>query len=234
MKPTIKIDTTKTPDGSELSLFEHDNEYFITLNRHELMSSREHESELELARLACERLSERRNPTVLIGGLGMGYTLRQTLKMLKPKATVVVAELMPSVVRWNRDIIGHLNDHPLRDKRVNLEVKDVAAVMADNPAGFDAVMLDVDNGPEAMTNSANNKLYSSAGIRACFKSINAKGCLAIWSASKDTSFEKRLRRERLHVQAFHVPKRKGGKSRPRCIWVASRDRNSIPSLDLIL
>jgi spermidine synthase len=231
MKPTTKIDSTKTPDGGTLEIYEHDGHYFFTVNRQELMSSREHESELELARLACERLAERRNPTVLIGGLGMGYTLRQTLDILPPKATVIVAELLPDVVRWNRDIIGKLNDHPLRDKRVTVKTVDVAVVMSQSNHGFDAIMLDVDNGPEAMTDSANNRLYSSSGIKACFRAINAKGCLAIWSASKDKSFEKRLRREHLHVQAYHVQKRKGGKSRPRCIWVASKDRRSLPEYD---
>jgi spermidine synthase len=228
MKPTIKLKSAQTPDGGELSLYEHDNEYFITIDRHELMSSREHESELELARLGCERLTERKAPTVLIGGLGMGYTLRQTLDMLHPRAKIIVAELMPEVVRWNRDILGKLNDHPLRDKRVTIEVKSVEDIIRRSNATFDAILLDVDNGPEAMTDSANNRLYSSAGIRACAKAINAKGCLAVWSASKDISYEKRLRRQQLHVRAFHVPKRRGGKSRPRCIWVASKNRNSLP------
>jgi spermidine synthase len=228
MKPTIKLATTTTPDGGLLNLYQHDDEFFFTINRQELMSSREHESELELARLACERLTERRNPSVLIGGLGMGYTLRQTLNMLRQKAKVTVAELLPDIVRWNRDIIGHLTDHPLRDKRVTIQIEDVTKVIANAKHEFDAIMLDVDNGPEAITDSANTRLYSGAGIRACFNALNAKGCLAIWSASKDQSFEKRLRREKLHVRAFHVPKRKGGKSRPRCIWVASRDRNSLP------
>ena len=228
MKPTIQLATAKTPDGSDLNLYKHDDQFFITVNRQELMSSREHESELELARLGCERLTERRAPTVLIGGLGMGYTLRQTLNMLQPKARVIVAELMPEVVRWNRDIIGDLNDHPLRDKRVTVKTMDVAVIMSQSNHGFDAIMLDVDNGPEAMTDSANNRLYSSSGIKSCFRALHSKGCLAIWSASKDLSFEKRLRREHLHVRAFHVAKRKGGKSRPRCIWVASKNRNSLP------
>lgn len=228
MKPTIKIDSAKTPDGSIMDFYKHDNDYYITVNREQLMSSREHESELELARLACERLADRREPTVLIGGLGMGYTLRQTLDMLQPNAKVIVAELMPEVVRWNRDVIGELNDHPLRDKRVTVKTVDVAVIMAQAPHQFDAIMLDVDNGPEAMTDSANNRLYSNSGIRSCFKALHSKGCLAIWSASKDPSFEKRLRREKLHVRAFHVAKRKDGKSRPRCIWVASQTRSSLP------
>jgi spermidine synthase len=228
MKPTIKLSSAKTPDGSETDLYQHDKDYFITVNREQLMSSREHESELELARLACERLADRREPTVLIGGLGMGYTLRQALDILPPKAKIIVAELMPEIVRWNRDIIGHLTNHPLRDKRVTVKTVDVALVMAKAPHQFDAVMLDVDNGPEAMTDSSNTRLYSRGGIQGCFRSLHAKGCLAVWSASKDISYEKRLRREKLHVRAFHVAKCKGGKSCPRCIWVASNTRSSLP------
>jgi spermidine synthase len=228
MKPHIKLSTTKAPDGSELCLYEHDGDFSIMVNRHELMSSRQHESELELARLGCERIAQRRSPTVLIGGLGMGYTLRQTLDMLQPQANVIVAELMPEVIRWNREILGHLTDHPLLDKRVTIKTADVASVMAHSPNGFDAILLDVDNGPEAMTTKANHNLYSRSGIRNCLKALHTKGCLSIWSASKDPSFERRLRRDSLHVRAFHVTKRKGGKNRPRCIWVASRDGHSLP------
>lgn len=228
MKPYIKLATTKAPDGSEINLYEHDGAYSIMVDRHELMSSRQTESELELARLGCERVAARREPTILIGGLGMGYTLRQTLDMLQPTAKVIVAELLPEVIRWNREILGELTDHPLNDKRVTLKTVDVASVMAHSPNAFDAILLDVDNGPEAMTTKANHNLYSRAGIRNCLNSLHTKGCLSVWSASKDPAFESRLRREHLHVRAFHVAKRKNGKNRPRCIWVASKDRRSLP------
>jgi spermidine synthase len=228
MKPYIKLSTTKSPDGSELILYEHDGDYSIMVDRHELMSSRQYESEIELARLGCERITGRRSATVLIGGLGMGFTLRQTLDMLEPQAKVVVAELLPEVIRWNREILGKLTDHPLNDKRVTIKTVDVASVMAHSPNAFDAILLDVDNGPEAMTTKTNHNLYSRAGIRNCLSALHTKGCLSVWSASKDESFESRLRRENLHVRAFHVAKRKGGKNRPRCIWVASKERNSLP------
>jgi spermidine synthase len=229
MKPTIKIASTQTRENNELRLYEHDGDYSIMVDGHELMSSRQTESELELARLGCDRISERRAPVVLIGGLGMGFTLRQTLDMLQPDATVIVAELLPDVVKWNRDIIGHLADHPLRDKRVTIRTMNVATVMAKSKNGFDAIMLDVDNGPEAMTTSANNKLYTKSGINNCLYALHSKGCLSIWSASKDLSFESRLRRANLFVRAFHVAKRKNGKNRPRCIWVASREKRSLPA-----
>ncbi len=229
MIPTIKIASTQTREKNELRLYEHDGDYSIMVDGHELMSSRQTESELELARLGCERISGRRAPVVLIGGLGMGFTLRQTLDMLQPDATVIVAELLPDVVKWNRDIIGHLADHPLRDKRVTIKTMNVATVMAQSKNGFDAIMLDVDNGPEAMTTSANNKLYTKSGINNCLYALHSKGCLSIWSASKDLSFESRLRRANLFVRAFHVAKRKNGKNRPRCIWVASREKRSLPA-----
>jgi len=231
MKPNVKLDETHTPDGSHVCLYEHDGSYSIMVDRHELMSSRQTESEIELARLGCGRISERRAPTVLIGGLGMGFTLRQALDMLQPDASVIVAELLPAVIRWNQEIFGDLTDHPLRDKRVTLMNVDVASLIAKSDNAFDAIMLDVDNGPEAMTQAQNNRLYSRHGIRACLKALHTKVCLSIWSASKDTGFENRLRRENLHVRAFHVAKRKGGKIRPRCIWVASLDRHSLPERD---
>ena len=231
MKPTIKIAETLTPDKSTLILYEHDGSYSMKVDRNELMNSRQNESELELARLGCERLEGQREPTVLIGGLGLGYTLRQTLDMLSSKATVIVAELLPAVVQWNQDIVGHLNNHPLKDKRVTVKTMDVATVLAQSGIKFDAILLDVDNGPEAMTSASNNKLYSKGGIRNCLQALNSKGCLAIWSASKDIGFEHRLRRENLHVMAYHVAKRKNGKNRPCCIWVASRERRSLPYRD---
>jgi spermidine synthase len=147
MKPTLKIATTKTPDGETMTLFKHDADYSIKVGCQELMTSRAHESELELARLGCARIATRQNPTVLIGGLGMGYTLRETLDLLQPEATVVVSELIPDVVQWNRDILGELNNLPLSDPRVALKVCDVMQVIQQSEHAFDAILLDVDNGP---------------------------------------------------------------------------------------
>ncbi len=228
MKPTIQIAETKTPDGSPLALFEHDGDFMIRVNGQALMSSRAHESELELARLGCLRIKERQNPRVLIGGLGMGYTLRQTLDMLNPLAEVVVAELLPEVVRWNRERFGHLTDHPLRDKRVTMKTCDVLKIVRKSPHGFDAILLDVDNGPDAMTDAGNDKLYGRKGIQTLLGALHEQGCLSIWSATIDRSFERRLQQERLHVRQFRVAAHKGGKTRSRCIWVASRDAQSLP------
>ncbi len=228
VKPTLQIATAKTPDGEVLALYQHDADFSIKVNRQELMTSRAHESELELARLGCARIVSRQNPTVLIGGLGMGYTLRQALDLLQPEATVVVSELIPEVVAWNREFLGELNSHPLRDPRVVLKVGDVTNLIQQSEHAFDAILLDVDNGPEALTSEGNDRLYSPAGLQACMRALHAKGCLAIWSGAIDNAFEHRLRQVNLFYRRFHVAPYKGGKARSRCIWVIARDPLSLP------
>lgn len=222
MKPNVQVAETRAPDGSHVVLYEHDGDYIITVDHQDLMMSRAHESELELARLGCARLARHGQPAVLVGGLGMGYTLRQALDLLGPQARVVVAELLPEIVRWNRDYLGHLTDHPLRDPRVELRVEDVARVLRASPGAFDAVLLDVDNGPNAMTDLGNDQLYSREGIRRCMAALRPDGCLAVWSAVFDEPYERRLRQEKLHVRCCRVPAREGGKTYHCCIWVASR------------
>ena len=228
MKPTLQIAAAKTPDGEVLALYQHDADFSIRVGNQELMTSRAHESELELARLGCARIAERPNPVVLIGGLGMGYTLRQTLDLLQPDASVVVGELIADVVMWNREFLGELNNHPLRDRRVTIKLGDVTRLIQQSEHAFDAIMLDVDNGPEALTSAGNDRLYSREGLQACMHAVHAKGCLSIWSGSIDNAFEKRLRQENLAYRRFHVAAYKGGKARSRCIWVISRDVRSLP------
>ena len=227
MKPRIQIAATRTPDGSEVVLYRHDRDFTITVDRQELMMSRAHESELALARIGCARVAGHRNPRVLIGGLGMGYTLRQALDMLKPDATVVVAELLPEVVRWNHDYLGDLTGHPLRDRRVAVRIGDVAGLIRASPNAFDALLLDIDNGTSAVTDAGNDRLYTREGIRSCLGALHAKGCLAVWSAFRDVRFERRLRQERLHVRQFRVAARQGGKTRSCGIWLASRDPSAV-------
>jgi len=228
VKPTIQIASAKTPDGEVLALYQHDADFSIRVGNQELMTSRAHESELELARLGCVRIAARPNPNVLIGGLGMGYTLRQTLDLLQPEATVVVSELIAGVVMWNREFLGELNAHPLRDRRVTIKLGDVMDIIQKAEHAFDAIMLDVDNGPEALTSAGNDRLYSREGLQACLRAVHAKGCLSIWSGSIDNAFEKRLRQENLAYRRFHVAAYKGAKARSRCIWVISRDVRSLP------
>ncbi len=228
MKPTIRLAKTRTPDGNELVLHEHDGDFVITVSRLELMNSREHESELELARLGCARIAEHRNPTVLIGGLGMGYTLRAALDMLPPQASVIVAELVPDVVRWNRDFLGRLTQHPLRDRRVTVVTGDIVKHLLGAAKTYDAILLDIDNGPAAMTDRSNGRLYSERGIQLCIDAMHAKGTLAIWSATPNRPFERRLRGAGLHVRFFQVPAYRGAKGRWRWIWVSSPSLESLP------
>lgn len=231
MKPIVPIAVTKTPDGRSLALCRHDRDYSLMVDRQELMSSRANESERVLARLGCARIAARQDPTVLIGGLGMGFTLRETLDLLQPRARIIVAELLPEIVRWNREILGELNNHPLRDPRVTVRVVDVIDLVRQSKHAFDAILLDIDNGPAAVTSAGNDWLYGRAGIQACLQALHAKGCIAIWSATVEPCFERRLHQEGLHVARYGAPAYKGGKSGARQIWIASRDPHSLQPQD---
>jgi spermidine synthase len=203
---------TLTPDGTVLKLTRRDNEYIILANGKSLMSSRMHGSEEALATLACRRVGSLEQPCVLIGGLGMGFTLRATLDLLPPDARVVVAEMVPAVVEWNRGPLGPLAGHPLEDKRVRIEMGDVAVTLRSAHGEFDAVLLDVDNGPTAFTASDNAWLYDDRGIAAARAALKTDGVLAVWSAREDRKFEKRLRYGRFALQVERVRGRlkKGG------------------------
>ena len=170
-----------------------DGEYVILVNGKTLMSSRTHGSEEALARLACERVGVSGRPRVLVGGLGMGFTLRATLDLLPPDAIVTVAELVPAVVEWNRGPLASLARQPLRDRRVRIAVEDVGFTLRANPDRFDAILLDVDNGPDAFTSLNNHGLYDNAGIAAAYAALRPAGALAVWSAWEDRKFEQRLR-----------------------------------------
>ena len=201
-----------SPDGTVMKLTRRDNEYIILANGKSLMSSGMYGSEEALATLACRRVRTLEQPCVLIGGLGMGFTLRATLDFLPPDAIVVIAELVPAVVEWNRGPLGPLAGHPLNDKRVRIEMGDVAVTLRSGPGKFDAVLLDVDNGPTAFTESANDWLYDDRGIAAARAALKMDGVLAVWSARDDRKFEKRLRYGRFAVQVERVRGRlkKGG------------------------
>ena len=178
-----------------------------------LMSSRRHGSEEALATLGCQHARTMDEPQVLVGGLGMGFTLRATLDLLPPGAIVTVVELLPAVVEWNRGPLGSLADHPVKDPRVRIELGDVGRVLrASEPSGFDAILLDVDNGPAAFTVPQNAGLYDNAGVSAAYAALRAGGVLAVWSAWDDRKFEQRLRFHGFAVQVARVRARlkKGG------------------------
>jgi spermidine synthase len=212
VKPWELLGQTTTPDGSDMALTRRDSEYVILVGGRSLMSSRMHGSEEALATLACRRLRTVDEPCVLVGGLGLGFTLRATLDLLPPHASVVVAELVPAVVEWNRGPLGPLAGHPLADKRVTIEVGDVAATLRASRNRFDAVLLDVDNGPAALTASDNAGLYDDRGLAAARAALKVGGVLAIWSAGEHRKFEQRLRYGRFTVDVARVRGRlkKGG------------------------
>jgi spermidine synthase len=192
VKPWEPLGETRTPDGTLLTLTRHDREYVIRASGKPLMSSRMHGSEEALASFACRRAQRLERPSVLVGGLGMGFTLRATLDLLPDTARVVVAELLPTVVDWNRGLLASLAGRPLDDPRVRVEVGDVAWTLRSGRGQFDAVLLDVDNGPAAFTSPGNAGLYSDAGLAAVRRALKAQGVLAVWSAWEDRKFQQRL------------------------------------------
>jgi spermidine synthase len=193
MKPERLIDSTATPDGSELLLYERDGVFTLRIGGIELMTSRAHASEEELARMAMALIDRRSRPRVLVGGLGMGYTARAVLDASPRASEVVIAELLPAVVRWNRDHLGELAGRPLDDPRVTVVERDLFDVIADSPNGFDVILNDVDNGPDGCSLERNERLYRPAGLAAIRRSLRPKGVLGIWCAEADPRFERALR-----------------------------------------
>jgi spermidine synthase len=228
LKPIVKLAKTRTPDGGKMILYQHDQDFSIMINGEDLMHSRRHESELALARLGCAHLIKRKIPRILIGGLGMGYTLRQTLDMLSPHAHVVVGELLPAVVKWNREFLGTLNGDPLKDKRVDLKTGNIVEMISGFRNRFDAILLDIDNGPDAMTDTGNCRLYRHEGIEFCRRALRKQGSLAIWSAKPSKPFEHRLVNGGFHVRRFRVPAYKGKNPPSHFVWVASEDKATLP------
>ena len=187
-------------------------DFSIMLGRVELMNSRMSGSEEALADLACERLVERRRPRILVGGLGMGFTLRRLLGQLGPEASVEVAELVPAIVEWGRGPLAGLFGDCLDDPRVAVTIRDVGSAIREARGLYDAILLDVDNGPEGLTRAGNDALYDAAGLGAAFRSLRPGGVLAVWSTAPDRAFADRMRRSGLRVEEHRVRERgaKGG------------------------
>jgi spermidine synthase len=221
MKPQHTLGKASTPDGGEIVLYERDGSYFIRVNGLELMTSRSHGSEEDLARLALAKVKSGK-PRVLIGGLGMGYTLRAALDSVPGQAKVMVAEILPAIVGWNRAELAHLAGSPLDDPRVAVVERDVAEIIAAGPSAFDAILLDVDNGPAALTVAENEGLYSPSGLAAIHRCLRSGGVLGIWSADPDRAFEKRLAKVGFNVNSESVPARRGAKGPKHTIFIAQR------------
>lgn len=211
-----------------MALLRHDLDFSITVGGLELMNSRQNESERELARLGCAHLAGIEAPRVLVGGLGMGFTLRETLDLLGPGAEVLVGELSGAVVEWNRTHFPEINGRALDDPRVDLRPGDVVDLISRSAAAFDAILLDVDNGPGALTSPDNSRLYCHMGIRACRLALRDRGCLAVWSVEPSRRFEQILVDSDLHVRRYRVDAHRGKKSPSRYVFVASEDGSRLP------
>ena len=190
MIPWVQLDTAKVPGGGEFRLMQRGDEFWIMVGTSPLMTSRVGGSEEALATLAAARIESRSKARMLIGGLGMGFTLRAALGMMRADAEIVVAELVPAVVTWARGPLTPVFKGSLDDPRVRVEVADVGKVIG--KGSWDAVLLDVDNGPEGLSRPGNDRLYSAAGLRTSFAALRPGGVLAVWSAHPDAAFSKRL------------------------------------------
>ncbi|MCP4115034.1 MAG: hypothetical protein GY737_06420 [Desulfobacteraceae bacterium] len=223
MIPWKQLGAALTPDdGNEVGLFSRGSEFSIRVSGQELMNSRMFGSEKELARLACKALGPNPGPRVLIGGLGMGFTLAAALGALPENAGVVVAELLPDLVLWNREHLSHLAGSPLDDPRVMVEVGDVVRLLVKPAGNYDAVILDVDNGPGALTQEGNAWLYTTQGLRAIHKVLAPKGVLGVWSAIDSPPFTRRLKECGYHPEVHRVRARENGKGARHTLWIAIR------------
>jgi len=221
--PWRLLDTAVVPGGEgSLRLLQRGTEFSIRLDRYELMNSRLSGSEEALAEIACDRIRGRNAPSMLIGGLGMGFTLRAALAALGPDASVTVAELVPAVIRWAGGPMREVFGSSLADPRVSIREADVGALIRSGASQFDAILLDVDNGPDGLTREANDALYEPAGLRAAHRALRSGGVLAIWSAQPDPKFTLRLRKTNFDVDELKVPVggSRGGKK--HIIWIAAR------------
>jgi len=208
-------------EAAPLILLQHDREFVIRIGPLALMSSAAHGSEEALAELALAPVAARTSARVLIGGLGMGFTLAAALRRLQPGAELIVAELFPAVVEWNRGPLAHLAGRPLEDPRVAVREGDVVVAIREQAAAFDAILLDVDNGPDGLTRASNDRLYSLDGLRAAFRALKAGGVLGVWSVAPDRAFSRRLVDAGFGVQEV-TARARGAKGGRHTLWLATR------------
>jgi spermidine synthase len=221
MIPWVHLDTATVPGGGgELRLMQRGNEFSIMAGPTTLMNSRMSSSETALAELACDRLRTRQNCRVLIGGYGMGFTLRATLAGLGADARILVAELVPAVLEWARGPMAELTAGCLSDPRASVHEADVGGLIASARASFDAILLDVDNGPDGFSRSANERLYNLRGLEAARRALRPGGVLAVWSAAPDREFTNRLGRAGFAVQEIKARANKG-RGGQHVIWIAT-------------
>ena len=222
MIPRILVDTALVPGGGELRLVQRGADFWIMLGANALMSTRLRGSEEALATLACERIAGRPRPALLIGGLGMGFTLRAALGALGRDSRVVVSELVPAIIAWARGPMADVHGGSLDDPRVAIVESDVGELIAAASAAYDAILLDVDNGPDALSRDSNDRLYDLAGLRRARAALRPGGILAIWSAAPDRAFHRRLGEAGFAVEEVTVRAHAGRKGAKHVIWLATR------------
>ena len=220
MKPRELLATAQIPGGDELRLYKRDTDFIIALGANELMSSRLSGSEEALALLTCDRLQNTEAPHLLIGGYGMGFTLRAALARLGPQARFTVAELVPDIIDWARGPMAELAAGCLEDPRVELVIRDVYRAIRAGERGYDAILLDVDNGPDGLTRPDNDNIYALLGLQEAKKALKPGGVLAIWSAAQDERFARRLKHAGFQVEEVMVRAGRGGKGARHIIWFA--------------
>lgn len=224
MIPWEEIDRVKVPGGEEeIILQKRGTEFSIRIATTELMNSRLHGSEDALAELTCSRISRKNGRRILIGGLGMGYTLAAALQHSGGDSLITVAELIPAVIRWNREQLGHLAGNPLSDGRVFVQQEDVAETIYRKKSSWDAILLDVDNGPDGLTRKVNDRLYGLSGLKNAFLALRNGGVLSIWSSGTDEQFTSRLKQCRFQTEIVTVRARKPGKGARHTIWLATKE-----------
>ncbi|RWL44155.1 MAG: hypothetical protein EOR60_19005 [Mesorhizobium sp.] len=222
MIPWVQLDSARTPNGGqELRLKQRGTEFSIMLGTNELMNSRLSGSEEALARLSCERIAGRKQPGILIGGLGMGFTLRAALAALGSEAAITVAELVPEVVGWARGPMAKIFDGCLDDPRVSIREADVGQLIRAQKAAWDAILLDVDNGPEGVVYKGNDSLYDAAGLAAARAALKPGGVLAVWSQGPDSGFTRRLKQAGFAVEEVNT-RAHGKRGARHVIWIAAK------------
>jgi spermidine synthase len=221
VQPWILVDSASTPDGGALELWRRGEEFSIRTAGHELMGSRSYGSEATLAELAVAARGDAPRQHVLIGGLGFGFTLAAALRCLRADARVTVDEISPAVIRWNQGVLGALAGQPLADPRVAVRAADVVDQLRHGAERFDIILLDVDNGPSALSQARNAWLYRDEGVARLQCALGPSGVLGVWSASGDAKFVERLRRARLRVEEHRVPA-SGRRGKRHVVWIARR------------
>lgn len=222
MIPWERLEQTTAPDGTAIELRRRGHEYVIYSGGTDLMSSEDVDSSRALADLGCAHVGRGGKPRILVGGLGMGYTLRAALDRTGPNAVIEVAELIPAVVEWHRDLLGELAGRPLDDARVVLHVGDVGELIRAADRRYDAILLDVDNGPHAHAHAANSRLYSRRGLAQAWRALCPRGALGVWSVADDRAFTARLERQGFITKIHRVKRSHKQRGRVHWVWVARR------------